>query len=57
MNILTVILTMLPVGKILDPLIKEIRVNVFCTMRFNGMRVTIGSQTREDVAELLLKSL
>ncbi|WP_025141663.1 NAD(P)/FAD-dependent oxidoreductase [Pedobacter jeongneungensis] len=44
-------------GKILEPLIEEIRPNVFCATRCNGMGIAIGSQTGEDVAELLLKSL
>lgn len=44
-------------GKTLEPFIEEIRPNVFCATRCNGMGVAIGSQTGEDVAELLLKSL
>ncbi|WP_316827514.1 FAD-binding oxidoreductase [Pedobacter miscanthi] len=44
-------------GKVLEPLIKEIRPNVFCATRCNGMGIAIGSQTGEDVAELLLKRL
>ncbi|GGH12747.1 NAD(P)/FAD-dependent oxidoreductase [Pedobacter zeae] len=44
-------------GKILEPFIKEIRPNVFCATRCNGMGIAIGSQTGEDVAELLLKHL
>ncbi|MBO9676565.1 MAG: FAD-binding oxidoreductase [Sphingobacteriaceae bacterium] len=44
-------------GKILEPFIEEIRPNVFCATRCNGMGVAIGSQTGEDVANLLLKKL
>jgi glycine/D-amino acid oxidase-like deaminating enzyme len=44
-------------GKVLEPFIEEIRPNVFCATRCNGMGVAIGSQTGEDVANLLLKKL
>jgi len=44
-------------GKQLEPLIKEVKPNIFCATRCNGMGVAIGSQTGEDVAELILKSL
>jgi glycine/D-amino acid oxidase-like deaminating enzyme len=44
-------------GKILEPFIEEIRPNVFCATRCNGMGVAIGSQTGEDVANLLLNKL
>lgn len=44
-------------GKTLEPLIEEIKPNIFCATRCNGMGIAIGSQTGEDVAELLLKSL
>lgn len=44
-------------GKTLEPFIEEIRPNVFCATRCNGMGVAIGSQTGEDAAELLLRSL
>jgi glycine/D-amino acid oxidase-like deaminating enzyme len=43
-------------GKTLEPLIEEIKPNIFCATRCNGMGIAIGSQTGEDVAELLLKS-
>lgn len=44
-------------GKILEPFIAEIRPNVFCATRCNGMGIAIGSQTGEDVANLLLANL
>ncbi|TFB34143.1 FAD-binding oxidoreductase [Pedobacter alluvionis] len=44
-------------GRVLEPFIAEIRPNVFCATRCNGMGVAIGSQTGEDVANLLLKKL
>jgi len=44
-------------GKILEPFIGEIRPNVFCATRCNGMGVAIGSQTGEDLANLLLTKL
>jgi glycine/D-amino acid oxidase-like deaminating enzyme len=44
-------------GKTLEPLIEEIQLNIFCATRCNGMGIAIGSQTGEDVANLLLKNL
>lgn len=44
-------------GKVLEPFAEEIRPNVFCATRCNGMGVAIGSQTGEDVANLLLNKL
>jgi glycine/D-amino acid oxidase-like deaminating enzyme len=44
-------------GKILKPLIEEIKPNIFCATRCNGMGIAIGAQTGEDVAEMLLKRL
>ena len=44
-------------GKTLEPLIEEIRPNIFCATRCNGMGIAIGSQTGEDVANLLLNTL
>ncbi|MBB6237601.1 glycine/D-amino acid oxidase-like deaminating enzyme [Pedobacter sp. AK013] len=44
-------------GKNLEPLIEEIKPNIFCATRCNGMGIAIGAQTGEDVANLLLKSL
>ena len=44
-------------GKTLEPFIEEIKPNIFCATRCNGMGVAIGAQTGEDVANLLLKSL
>lgn len=44
-------------GKILEPFIEEIRPNVFCATRCNGMGIAIGSQSGEDVANLLLNKI
>ncbi len=44
-------------GKTLEPLIEEIKPNVFCATRCNGMGIAIGSQTGEDASELLLQRL
>ncbi len=44
-------------GKILEPFIEEIKPNIFCATRCNGMGIAIGSQTGEDVANLLLANL
>jgi glycine/D-amino acid oxidase-like deaminating enzyme len=44
-------------GKTLEPFIKEIQPNTFCATRCNGMGIAIGSQTGEDVANLLLNTL
>jgi len=44
-------------GKILEPFTAEIRPNVFCATRCNGMGIAIGSQTGEDLANLLLANL
>ncbi len=43
-------------GKILEPLIKEVKPRIFCATRCNGMGIAIGSQTGEDVARLLLNT-
>ncbi|WP_316807464.1 FAD-binding oxidoreductase [Pedobacter agri] len=43
-------------GKSLEPLIAEVEQNIFCATRCNGMGIAIGSQTGEDVAELVIKS-
>lgn len=44
-------------GKIMEPLIAEIKPNIFCATRCNGMGIAIGSQTGEDVANRLLSAL
>ncbi|MDQ0636745.1 glycine/D-amino acid oxidase-like deaminating enzyme [Pedobacter sp. W3I1] len=44
-------------GKTLEPLIEEVKPNIFCATRCNGMGIAIGAQTGEDVAEMLLKRL
>lgn len=42
-------------GEELSPIIKEIRPNVFCAVRCNGMGIAMGSLVGEEVAELILK--
>lgn len=44
-------------GQTLEPLIDEVKPNIFCATRCNGMGIAIGSQTGADVADLLLQSL
>lgn len=44
-------------GNQLEPIIKQTSPDVFCAVRCNGMGIAMGSQTGEDVAELVLKSL
>ncbi|RZK18605.1 MAG: FAD-binding oxidoreductase [Pedobacter sp.] len=43
-------------GRSLEPLITEVEENVFCATRCNGMGIAIGTQTGEDVAELVIQS-
>lgn len=44
-------------GNQLAPLIDEVRPNIFCATRCNGMGVAIGSQTGADLAEMILQGL
>jgi len=44
-------------GNRLEPIVKETSKNIFCAVRCSGMGVAMGSQTGEDVAQLVLKSL
>ena len=44
-------------GKQLHPIIEEVRPNVFCAVRCNGMGIAIGSYTGQEVGEMVLKSL
>lgn len=44
-------------GKQLEPIITEIKPNIFCALRCNGMGVAMGTQTGQEVAELVLKAL
>ena len=44
-------------GNRLEPIVTETSPNIFCAVRCNGMGIAMGSQTGEDVAELVLKSL
>lgn len=44
-------------GKELHPIVKEIKPNIFCAVRCNGMGIAIGSHTGQEVGELVLKSL
>jgi glycine/D-amino acid oxidase-like deaminating enzyme len=43
-------------GNELQPIIKEVRQNIFCAVRCNGMGIAIGSHTGQEVGELVLKS-
>ncbi|WP_410221808.1 NAD(P)/FAD-dependent oxidoreductase [Pedobacter sp.] len=43
-------------GKQLEPIIKEIDSDVFCAVRCNGMGVAMGSQTGQDIADLVLST-
>ena len=43
-------------GNTLEPLIAEVEHDIFCATRCNGMGIAIGSQSGEDVAELVIKS-
>lgn len=42
-------------GEAISPIIKEIKPNVFCAVRCNGMGVAMGSLVGEEVAELALQ--
>ena len=44
-------------GDKLDPIIEEVRPNVFCAVRCNGMGIAIGSYTGQEVGELVSRSL
>lgn len=44
-------------GTELNPIIEEVKPNVFCAVRCNGMGIAIGSQTGEEAGELVLRSL
>lgn len=44
-------------GPDLHPIIKEIKPNLFCAVRCNGMGIAIGTQSGRDVAELVAKQL
>ncbi|WP_231426647.1 MULTISPECIES: FAD-binding oxidoreductase [Pedobacter] len=43
-------------GKQLEPLIAQASENIFYATRCNGMGIAIGSQTGEDVAEMLIQA-
>ncbi len=44
-------------GDTLTPIITEIRENVFCAVRCNGMGIAMGSQVGETVGDMVLKAL
>lgn len=44
-------------GPQLAPIIEEVKPNVFCAVRCNGMGIAIGSHTGEEAGELVLRSL
>ncbi|WAC41788.1 NAD(P)/FAD-dependent oxidoreductase [Pedobacter sp. SL55] len=43
-------------GPELSPIIEEVKPNVFCAVRCNGMGIAIGSQTGEEAGEMVLRS-
>ncbi|ETZ19332.1 FAD-binding oxidoreductase [Pedobacter sp. V48] len=44
-------------GPTINPIIKEVKPNVFCAVRCNGMGIAMGAQTGEDAARLVIDSL
>lgn len=44
-------------GSSIDPIIKEVKPNIFCAVRCNGMGIAMGTQTGEDAASLVINSL
>lgn len=44
-------------GSTINPIIKEVKPNVFCAVRCNGMGIAMGTQTGEDAARLVIDSL
>ena len=44
-------------GPQLAPIIEEVKPNLFCAVRCNGMGIAIGSHTGEEAGELVLRSL
>ena len=44
-------------GPQLSPIIEEVKPNVFCAVRCNGMGIAIGSHTGEEAGELVLRSI
>lgn len=43
-------------GDALHPIVEEVRPNVFCAVRCNGMGIAIGSHTGQEVGELVSRS-
>ncbi|TKC12656.1 FAD-binding oxidoreductase [Pedobacter polaris] len=44
-------------GPQLTPIVDEVKPNVFCAVRCNGMGIAIGSQTGEEAGEMVMRSL
>ncbi|MCY1513635.1 putative aminophosphonate oxidoreductase [compost metagenome] len=44
-------------GTQLKPIIEEVKPNIFCAVRCNGMGIAIGSQTGQEAGEMVLRSL
>ncbi|RZL47584.1 MAG: FAD-binding oxidoreductase [Pedobacter sp.] len=44
-------------GPQLAPIIEQVKPNVFCAVRCNGMGIAIGSHTGEEAGEMVLRSL
>ena len=44
-------------GPQLSPIIEEVKPNIFCGVRCNGMGIAIGSQTGQEAGEMVVNSL
>ncbi len=44
-------------GSSLTPIVKQIQPHVFCAVRCNGMGIAIGSQTGQEIAEMVANEL
>ena len=44
-------------GDALHPIVEEVKQNIFCAVRCNGMGIAIGSHTGQEVGELVVNSL
>jgi glycine/D-amino acid oxidase-like deaminating enzyme len=44
-------------GKMKKPIVKQVGQNLFCACRTGGMGIAIGTQTGEDAADLIYRTL
>jgi len=44
-------------GSAVDPIIRQLQPNIFCAVRGHGMGIAIGSETGEELAEMLQKEI